>query len=153
MWIGMVLAALAILGCLILIRRDRTFGELPALSAPSVAWPPAPSSRSAAAMVAVALVALSVLCIAPPYGIYAAMIGTMVVLLKRPVAAGVGAVVIIAAIGALTARREVLYRYPANPEWPGQFADLHQLGLFVVVLLLAGAMVDDCRIGEPQQLA
>jgi hypothetical protein len=137
----------------VLIRRDRGIGDLPSQSVPAVAWPSAPSSRRASAAVAAVLVALSVLCIAPQYGVYAAAAGVLVVLLRRPLVAGVGAVAVVAAIGALTVRREVLYRYPANPDWPGQFADLHRLGLFVVVLLLAGAIVDDCRIGEAQQLA
>jgi arabinofuranan 3-O-arabinosyltransferase len=153
MWIGMALAALAVLGCLVLIRRDRELDELPLLSVPCVAWPPVPSSRRASAAVAAALVALSALCIAPQYGVYAAAVGVLVVLLKRPLVAGVAAVVLVAAVGALILRREVLYRYFANPDWPGQFADLHRFGLFVVVLLLAGALVDDCRIDEPQQLA
>jgi arabinofuranan 3-O-arabinosyltransferase len=153
MWIGMAVAALAVLGCLILIRRDREVAELPSLPVPVAAWPPVPTSRGGAVAVAAALVALSVLCIAPQYGVYAAAVGVLVVLLKRPLVAGVAAVVVSAAIGALIVRRQVLYRYFANPDWPGQFADLHQLGLFVVILLLAGGLVDDCRIDEPQQLA
>ena len=51
--------------------------------------------------------------------------------------------VLAAGIGATVAHREITHRYFVDATWPGRFEDLHRAGMFVVVLVLAGALVHE----------
>jgi arabinofuranan 3-O-arabinosyltransferase len=153
MWIGMVLAALAVLACIGLIWRDRTTAEMSTSAAPVPHWPPRPVGRGRSAIVAAALVVLAGLTISPKYGVLAAIIGAVIVIARRPVIAGVAALALMSALSALILRRQIRYRLTANPSWPAAFDDLHRLGLLVVVLLLAATLVDESPDYEPEQLS
>jgi arabinofuranan 3-O-arabinosyltransferase len=147
MWIGMIIAALAVLGCLALIWRDRAVNDLPEPSPPSfVSWSTAATSRRRSISAAAALVALTLLAIAPstvPLAI-AVLVAVAIIVVRRPWLAGLVSLVLIGGLSALIVRRQRLYRFAANPSWPAAFDDLHRYGLLVVVLLLAATVVDDC---------
>jgi arabinofuranan 3-O-arabinosyltransferase len=153
MWIGMALAALAVLGCAALVWRDKARAEVPVPPPPVPYWPPTAVGRRPALIAAGALVVLTALTISPKYAVLAAVIGFAVVVLRRPIVAGVASVALVAALAAVILRRQIRYRLVANPSWPAAFDDLHRLGLLVVVLLLASTLVDDCPGDEPEQVA
>lgn len=152
MWIGMTLAALAVLGCAALIWRDRAGAEMRTPTAPVLHWPIEAVGRRRSLIAAAALVVLAFLTISPMYGMLGALLGLAIVVLRRPVLAGVASVVLVAGLAALIVRRQLRYRLLANPSWPAAFDDLHRLGLLVVVLLLASTIVDDCPGDEAEQL-
>ena len=102
---------------------------------------------------AAALVVLAGLTISPKYAVLAAVVGIGIVLLRRPLVAGVASLVLIASLAGLIVRRQLRYRLVANPSWPAAFDDLHRFGLLVVVLLLASAIVDDCPADRPEEVA
>jgi arabinofuranan 3-O-arabinosyltransferase len=153
MWIGMLLAALAVVGCAVLVWRDKARTDMPSYKAPVPNWPPPPARRRPTLVAAAALVVLAGLTISPKYGLLAAMVGLAMVVLRRPAVAAVSAVVLVAALGALILRRQIRYRLVANPSWPAAFDDFHRLGLLVVVLLLASTIADDCPPDEDEQVA
>ncbi|MEY2554113.1 MAG: arabinofuranan 3-O-arabinosyltransferase, partial [Ilumatobacteraceae bacterium] len=74
MWIGMMLAALAVLACGVLIWRDRTVSEMVSRDAPVPGWPMATVDRRRAALLAAAVTLLAVVTISPLYGAFAAVI-------------------------------------------------------------------------------
>ncbi|HEX2783905.1 MAG TPA: hypothetical protein VHN36_09990, partial [Ilumatobacteraceae bacterium] len=152
MWIGMFLAALAILACVVLIWRDRTIAEMQVPRAAVPAWPVERVGRRQAVIVACVLAVLATVSISPAYGAIAAVVGLAVVALRRPALAGVGSLVLISALAALIIRRQLRYHLVANPSWPAAFDDLHRFGLLVVVLLLASTIVDECPDEESEQL-
>jgi arabinofuranan 3-O-arabinosyltransferase len=153
MWIGMIVALLAVLACALLIWRDRARTDMTVPSAPTPDWPPSPVGRRQSVIAAAALVALACLTISPKYGLIAAVVGIAMVVLRRPVVAGAAALVLMAGLAGLIVRRQLRYRLVANPSWPAAFDDLHRLGLLVVVLLLACTVADDCRDQENEQLS
>jgi arabinofuranan 3-O-arabinosyltransferase len=153
MWIGMALAALAVLACAALIWRDKGRAEIPVPEAPVPDWPPRPVDRRRAAIVAAALVVLACLTISPKYGLVAAVIGVAIVVFRRPAVAGGVALALTLALAAVIVRRQLRYRLVANPSWPAAFDDLHRAGLLVVVLLLASTIADDSPDQEEEQLA
>jgi hypothetical protein len=153
MWIGMALAGLAVLACAALVWRDKPRAEVPVPPPPAPYWPMTAVGRRPALITAVALVVLTALTISPKYAVPAAVIGLAVVVLRRPIVAGVASVALVAALAAVILRRQVRYRLVANPSWPAAFDDLHRFGLLVVVLLLASTLVDDCPRDEPEQVA
>ncbi len=144
MWIGMALAALAVVACAALIWRDRAYAEMHTPTAPLLNWPIAAVGRRRSAAAAAALVVLAFVTISPRYAMLAAVVGLAIVLLRRPLIAGAASLVLISALAAVIVRRQLRYRLVANPSWPAAFDDLHRLGLLVVVLLLASTIVDDC---------
>ena len=109
--------------------------------------------RRPAIVVAVALVALAYLTISPKYAVIAAIVGIGVVLVRRPMIAGVTSLALMSGLAALIVRRQLRYRLVANPSWPAAFDDLHRLGLLVVVLLLASTLVDDCQDQQGEQVS
>ncbi|MEP7202961.1 MAG: alpha-(1-_3)-arabinofuranosyltransferase family protein [Ilumatobacteraceae bacterium] len=153
MWIGIILALLAVLVCAFLIWRDWERTDMAVVSAPVLDWPPHPVGRQQSVAAAAALVVLAFLTISPEYGLIAAMVGVVVVIAQRPLVAGAAALVLMSGLAALIVRRQLRYRLVANPSWPAAFDDLHRLGLLVVVLLLASAIADDCRDDRNEQLS
>ncbi len=145
MWIGMLLAVLAVVACIALIWRDREHCDMPVPAAPVPHWPPGTVSRRRCIAAAATLVVLAYLVISPKYSVAAAVIGVAIVVLRRPLVAGVASMVLMAALAALILRRQIRYRLVANPSWPAAFDDLHRPGLLVVVLLLASSLFDDDR--------
>ena len=148
MWIGMILAALAVLACAVLVvigmrRRDRARVPLPTPAAPVPYWPIEPVGRRRALVAAAVLIALTFITISPTYAALAAVVGAGIVVLRRPQVAGIASIVLVSGLGALIIRRQLRYRLVANPSWPAAFDDLHRLGLFVVVLLLAATILDE----------
>ncbi len=152
MWIGMMLAAMAVLACVVLIWRGRTFAEMRVPSAPVPAWPIERVGRRKAVIVAATLAAGSLVAISPVFAVLAAAIGLVVVALRRPAIAGVVALLLVSGLAALIVRRQLRYHLIANPSWPAAFDDLHRFGLLVVVLLLASTVVDECPADEDEQL-
>ena len=153
MWIGMILALLAVLACAVLIWRDRARSDMTVPDAPVPDWPPHPAGRRQSVIAAAALVVLACLTISPKYGLIAAVVGVAMVGIRRPLVAGIAALSLMAGLAALIVRRQLRYRLVANPSWPAAFDDLHRLGLLVVVLLLACTLADDCRDQEDEQLS
>jgi hypothetical protein len=153
MWVGMTLAALAVLLCAALILIDRKQTEMAVAHAPVTQWPAQHVDRRPAIVVAVALVALAYLTISPKYAVIAAIVGIGVVLVRRPMIAGVTSLALMSGLAALIVRRQLRYRLVANPSWPAAFDDLHRLGLLVVVLLLASTFVDDCQDQQGEQVS
>ncbi len=142
MWIGMILTALALLACAVLIWRDRPVAQMHTPEAPVPYWPVEQVGRRRALVAAIVLFVFAAITISPKYGVLAAAIGVAIVVLRRPQVAGVAALALVSALGALILRRQIRYRLVANPSWPAAFDDLHRLGLLVVVLLLAATIVD-----------
>ena len=153
MWIGMALAALAVLFYVAMIVFDRKCIEVAVADAPVPQWPPQRVGRRPAIFAAIALVALALLTISPKYAVIAAVVGAGIVLIRRPIVAGAASVVLMSGLAALIVRRQLRYRLVANPSWPAAFDDLHRLGLLVVVLLLASTIVDDCPDQQEEQLS
>ncbi|MGZ4806461.1 MAG: hypothetical protein ACXV5U_08755, partial [Ilumatobacteraceae bacterium] len=79
-------------------------------------------------------------------------VGLVVVALRRPLIAGVAALMLVSALAALIVRRQLRYHLIANPSWPAAFDDLHRFGLLVVVLLLASTVVEECPGDEGEPL-
>ncbi len=157
MWIGMILAVLAVLACAVLVavglaRRDRSSETMSTPTAPVPYWPIEPVGRRRSVVAAIALIALTFITISPTYAVLAAVVGVVIVVLERPQVAGVASIALVSGVGALIIRRQLRYRLVANPSWPAAFDDLHRLGLFVVVLLLVATILDECPGDEPEQL-
>ena len=91
--------------------------------------------------------------ISPKYAVVAAIVGTCIVLVRRPMISGVTSLALMSGLAALIVRRQLRYRLVANPSWPAAFDDLHRLGLLVVVLLLASTLVDDCQDQQGEQVS
>jgi arabinofuranan 3-O-arabinosyltransferase len=153
MWIGMALAAIAVLVCGALIFADRKRAELAVADAPVPQWPPVPVNRRRALVAAAALVVLAYVSISPKYAVIAAIVGVGIVVVRRPMIAGVAALVLMSGLAALIVRRQLRYSLVANPSWPAAFDDLHRLGLLVVVLLLASTLVDECPDQQGEQVS
>jgi hypothetical protein len=149
----MALAALAVLACVALTLVDKDRAEIPIPAPPALDWPPRRVGRRCAAVAAAALVVLACLTISPKYGLFAAVVGVAVVVLRRPAVAGGAALALTLALAVLIVRRQLRYRLVANPSWPAAFDDLHRAGLLVVVLLLASTISDDCPDQQDEQLS
>jgi hypothetical protein len=153
MWIGMALAALAVIACAALIWRDKDRAEIAVPKAPVPDWPAQLVDRRRASIAAAALVVLACLAISPKYGLLSAVIGAAIIVFRRPAVAGAAALALTLALGALIVRRQLRYRLVANPSCPAAFDDLHRAGLLVVVLLLVSTIFDDCRDEQEEQLS
>ncbi|HSB86401.1 MAG TPA: hypothetical protein VLD86_08835, partial [Ilumatobacteraceae bacterium] len=153
MWIGLTLAGLAVVACIVLIWRDRRRGELPVVDSPIVGWPIAAVPRRAAVAIGAATAVLAAVCISPKYGAIAAVLGAAIAVLRRPVLAGLLSILTIAGCTAVILRRQLRYHLVANPSWPAAFDDLHRAGLLAVVLLLAATLADECPPVEPEQVS
>jgi arabinofuranan 3-O-arabinosyltransferase len=152
MWIGMMLAAVAVLGCAVLIWRDRTVAEMRMPQAAAPAWPIETVGRRKAVIAGAALTLLALVTISPTYGLLGAVFGLAIIATRRPVVAGVASVLLISGLAALIVRRQLRYHLGANPSWPAAFDDLHRLGLLAVALLLAATIVDECPPDQADQL-
>ena len=142
------ISAFSVLCCIVLVthrnRAARRAGvaatdEQPVTS--MMPWRSAGTSRPWAA--AAAVVAVTALFIAPSWAVPAAVAAALVVWTRRPRLVALAGIVGIAGIAALVLRRQWAYRYPANAAWPGNFQDLHRLGLFAIVVLAVSFFADD----------
>jgi hypothetical protein len=151
MWLGMILAALAVIACAVLIWRDRQVDPVPIVASPVVAWPVTTVPRRVAFLAALAGTVLAAMCISPKYALLAALVGLVMVALRRPIVAGVLALALTGGAALLIIRRQLRYDLVANPSWPAAFDDLHRIGLLAVVLLLVATLIEECRAddGEP----
>ncbi len=152
MWIGMLLAALAVLACGVLIWRGRAVVEMRVPKAPEPAWPIERVTRRKAVIAAATLVVVALLVISPTYSLLAAAVGVVIVAVRRTMLAGIAALLLMSALAALIIRRQLRYHLVANPSWPAAFDDLHRFGLLVVVLLLASTIVDERPDDEDEEL-
>ena len=96
-------------------------------------------------LAAAVLVVGSALVIAPEWAIVALVPASVLVWCGRSRAAAAAAAVLVGALGLVVAWREYRERFFIDAGWPANFADLHRLGLFVVVLLVAGTVVESSR--------
>jgi arabinofuranan 3-O-arabinosyltransferase len=148
LWIGLALTTLGLVLCIALIVLDRRRiavddPDRPVLASPWDRRPWAATTlwRSPALLATAATLVVGVLVIDPLWGILCAAItavGCFVV--RRPRLVGWVAVLIALYIGAVMVRRVTSLHPFANAGWPGQFEDLHHLGLTVVVLLVGSAI-------------
>ena len=145
--IGLVLTGLGLLLCIALIVFDRRRTEVEPADQPTAIplWGPPTDSpyrwNSPATLSTLVAALAGALVIAPLWGLLCAAItfGACFII-RRPRITGYAAVAIVAYIGLVMIRR-VTSRHPfANAGWPGEFEDLHRLGMSVVVLLVAGTI-------------
>ncbi len=141
-------SALAIVGCCVLIwrgrrgRRGEVDEPLPEIDPPAIdAHCLVPAERRPALVVGAALVVASGLVIAPTFALVALPFAIALVVLRRSVVLTASSVVVMGLLALLVLRRVLVYRYGPDAAWPGNFEDLHHWGLFVVVLLAAGALL------------
>ena len=142
--IGLILSLLAVLGCIALAIRSRRGASGDTGSLTGSTEPPTltrtillPTSRRTAVTSAVVLTVGATLIVSPAYGVLAAVVAVAIVLTRRPVIAGLAAVVLAGALGAFVLQRQLRFRFFASAAWPSNFEILHQAGLLVVVLLAA----------------
>jgi arabinofuranan 3-O-arabinosyltransferase len=152
MWIGLTLAGLALVGCIVLVWRGRRTGSLPAFDPPVPGWPVDTVPRPTGVAIGIALAALAALCISPKYGVVAAVLAVAIAVSRRPVLAGLLSILTIAGCAAVILRRQLRYHLVANPSWPAAFDDLHRAGLLAVVLLLVTTLGDRCPAAETEQV-
>jgi arabinofuranan 3-O-arabinosyltransferase len=93
-------------------------------------------------LAAAVLVAGSALVIAPEWGLVALLPAAVLVWSGRTRTAAVAAAVLTGALGLVVAWRQYHERFFPDAGWPANFSDLHRLGLFAVVLLAAGTVVE-----------
>ena len=142
--IALLIAALGVLGCLLLALLDRRSARpIPACEPPS--WSPLGrrSSTLEAATAAIALVIGSALLIEPRWAAFAVAPAAAVVAARRPRLAAWGSVALAACLGAAVLFGQRSNRYFPDAAWPGHFEHLHHAGLFVVVLLGAACVGSD----------
>ncbi len=104
-----------------------------------VAW--LPVGWTPAIGVAAGLVVTAGLIGSPRTAVAALLPAAVVVAFRRPRLAGLGAVLLMAALSGRIVLRQVANRYAASAAWPGYFDDLHRPGMLVVALLVAGAIL------------
>jgi hypothetical protein len=152
MWIGLMLAGLAVVGCAVLIWRSRRRGELPVFAAPVLEWPLALVPRRTAVVTGVVVAVLAAVSISPKYGVIAAVLGAVIAVARRPLLVGSLSLLVVGGCAAVIVRRQWRYHLVANPSWPAAFDDLHRAGLLAVVLLLAATLADPCSPEQAEQV-
>ncbi|MDO8362724.1 MAG: alpha-(1-_3)-arabinofuranosyltransferase family protein [Actinomycetota bacterium] len=148
------LSALAVLCCVVLVvwrRREpagaAATGTVQLVSPLSVA----PGRRQW--LTGAALVVCTTLLVAPSWGVAALVVAGGALALRRPQLMGVAGLGLVAAVMALVARRQWVYRYPANAAWPGNFENLHRVGLFAILLLATAFFATGDGAAEPAEAA
>jgi len=145
--IGLVLTGLGLLLCIALVVFDKRRTDVEAADQPTAIalwgrpidapyrWTSPSTLSTSVAAVAGALV------ISPLWGLICAAVSFLACfVIRRPPLLGYAAVAIVAYIGLVMVHR-VTSRHPfANAGWPGEFEDLHRLGMSVIVLLLASTI-------------
>ncbi|MCU0261974.1 MAG: hypothetical protein MUE78_13230 [Ilumatobacteraceae bacterium] len=147
--LGLAISAVAVAVCIVLAVADRRRRPTRLRTPPRLAgigretgpgitgsrwWAPAPL----AAVVALAL-------LGPVWAAAAAVLGLVAGRLGRPRLLAVAGLAIWIGIGLLMVRRVVVYAPFPGPGWPGEFADLHDLGVFVLALLAGSLSAPDRR--------
>ncbi len=149
--IALVLAGLAVVGCIGLsVGRRRRWRVNPTIPAQGVmAEPPSfgrdvwqPVRLRHAVVAAFALVGVTGLFVSPSMALVALAPAAVIVVLRRPALAGLGALLLAAVIGARITQRQILGRQPANAGWPALWDKLHGPGLLVVTLLVTATLLD-----------
>jgi len=142
--IALLIAGLAVLACVALaIVGRRRRGVDVTFEAPTFGLDRGPTSRRSALIAGGVLVVVSGIVIAPVWAALALIPAAAVVLRRRPADLLLASVAAASYLGFVVAWRVHQFRFFADARWPGFFEDLHQAGVFVVVLLLAGALFDD----------
>ena len=145
--IGLVLTGLGLLLCIALIVFDkRRFDVEPADQPTAIRlWgqpTDAPYHWNSPGTISTVVAAVTgALVISPLWGVICAVITFVACfVVRRPRVTGYAAVAIAAYIGMVMVRRVTSLHPFANAGWPGEFEDLHRLGMAVIVLVLAGAV-------------
>ena len=107
-----------------------------------------PTARGTPWVPAVTLVVGAALLVAPVWALPAALVGGVVIWTGRLQMAAAAGLLIIAGIAVLVLRRQLVYRYPANAAWPGNFEDLHRPGLFAILLVAVAIFASDSQVAE-----
>jgi len=155
--VALVLSGLSVISCIALAaghrRRWRRWRMNPMAPAAIVvaeppsfgqtAWQPVPIRHAIVA--AAALVGLTGVLVSPSMALVALVPAMAIVVLRRPVIAGVAALLLAGAIGARIAQRQLAERFAANAGWPGLWERLHGPGLLVVTLLVSASLLDRPR--------
>lgn len=142
--VALLVAATGVLACLALALSDRrvrrsTFVVPP----PRLALVPAAVDRQRARVGAVALVVAAALFIAPAWALIALVPAVLYATFRRPAALVLAAAAGAAMIGLLVIARQYRFRYFPDAAWPGNFEDVHGVGLFIVILVVVGGLVGD----------
>ena len=145
--IGLVLTGLGLLLCIALIVFDKRRTDVEPADPPTAIrlWGPPTDSpyrwTSPATSSTIVAAVAGTLVIAPLWGLICALITfSGCFILRRPRVTGYAAVAIGAYIGLVMIRRVTSLHPFANAGWPGEFEDLHRLGMSVIVLLVAGTI-------------
>ncbi|MBI4884584.1 MAG: DUF3367 domain-containing protein [Actinobacteria bacterium] len=96
-----------------------------------------PVGSRAAVTTAALLVAATALVVPMPMALAALAPAAAVVAFRRPLLAGLAAVVLMALLGAAVTMGQLVYRFGSHGGWPTNWDRVHGLGLLVVTLLLA----------------
>lgn len=150
--IALVIASLGVLASLGLVFADRRVrSSLLPTRAPDPGLDLAADTPRDTLVVGAVLVIAAGLVIAPSWALVSLIPAAVVVATRRTRPAAAAAAVTVGVIGLLVAWRQYRERFFPDASWPGHFDDLHRAGLFVVVLLLAGTLVDRSRVSVDDQ--
>ena len=143
--IGLVLTGLGLLLCIALIVFDKRRTDVEPADPPTAIrlWGAPTDSpyrwNSPAVLSTLVAAVAGALVISPLWGLICALISFgACFIIRRPRVNGYAAVAIVAYIGLVMIRRVTSLHPFANAGWPGEFEDLHRLGMSVIVLLVAG---------------
>jgi arabinofuranan 3-O-arabinosyltransferase len=142
---ALLIAASGVLACLALVATDRRHhrAQVARVPGPRLVLLPQLVDRRSAAVGAVVLVVGSALVIAPVWGVIALVPAAWYAAARRPGLLVVSAAAGAALIGLLVIARQYRFRYLPDAAWPGHFEDVHRVGLFIVVLVVVGALTGD----------
>ena len=74
-----------------------------------------------------------------------------IVVLRRPLVAGLAAVLLFGALSAAVTLGELVYRFAGHGGWPTNWDRVHGLGLMATTLLLAATLRDHSRTERDEQ--
>lgn len=104
-------------------------------------WSPVPASRAAdltarrAAVAGSALVVVTAAFVGPVWVLPALVAGGLLVAIRRARLVGSAGVALLAIVMVAMVRRQILYGYEPGGAWPSNFADLHRLTMFAILLV------------------
>jgi arabinofuranan 3-O-arabinosyltransferase len=147
--VALVLSGLAALACILLVVADRRRHPMAAPGAPRLTTRWSGRDRRQLAVVVAVWVLVAALVVEPWWGLVAAAIGAVAVLLRSMRVIGVVAIGMAAVGGVTVVLRVVRDRPFPNAGWVLHFEDLHRPGLFLVTALLASALLTDREPSSP----
>jgi hypothetical protein len=140
--IGLIVSALAVIGCVVLAVIDRRRVPATVPAGPRLAgvrrdrravwWPPATVAAIAA-----------LLLVGPLWALLGFALGAVAGISGRPRGLAGLAFLLWGAIGSIVLWRVVRYRPFPSASWPGVFEDLHRPGMFVLALLVGSLAARD----------